>query len=452
MNKLYHLTQIVFFLFLSFTTQAQNRFSALPMHCGTDEYMARIIKENPEVVENMRKNDDLARSAAMNFNNNKSAQVQVTIPVVFHVIWKTAAQNISDTYILAQLSQLNKDYSKTNSDTGSVPAAFKPVAANTDIQFCLAQRDPNGNPTTGITRTQTAVNVFCSGDSMKHNSTGGHDIWDRNLYLNIWICNLGCNLLGYATFPGGNLATDGVVVHYGTVGSILTPNPFNWGSGINYKWGRSATHETGHWLQLKHIFEGGCVGLNNNTCLNQGDQVCDTPPEFVASTGGPTYGCPVSPTQNTCTETSPFPSPYTSDQLDMWMNYMDYVDDDCMYMFTLGQKGRIQSLFNNNGSRLSLNSSNGCLPVGINEPGNLNVFSVYPNPSDNDVKVQIHFIQPEKFEMAVVNSIGQVIYLLKEENSYGNKYTLPLANQPKGFYFIRVSTTKGTSSQKIILI
>jgi hypothetical protein len=160
-------------------------------------------------------------------------------------------------------------------------------------------------------------------DAVKYSSRGGSDAVDPARYLNIWVCNLGQNLLGYAQFPGGNPATDGVVVLYSAFGDEGTLIP-------NYNKGRTATHEVGHWLNLRHIW-------GDATCGN--DFVGDTPPHNTSN-----GGCPPPDHRSTCAGTP----------LEMWMNYMDYTYDGCMYMFTNGQKDRMLAVVAPGGPRETL--------------------------------------------------------------------------------------------------
>lgn len=259
----------------------------------------------------------------------------VTIPVVVHLVYKTSAQNISDARIIAQIAQLNADYAHLNSDAGTVPSVFSGLAANTNIQFCLAQRDPSGNATTGIERVVTTVTSWSDNDAVKYASSGGANAWPAASYLNLWVCNLGSGLLGYAQFPGGTAATDGVVVLYSTVGSMTTP-----GTASPYQYGRSATHEVGHWLNLRHIW-------GDANCGN--DQVSDTPTQQTSN-----FGCPSFP-HVTCSN---------GPNGDMFMNYMDYVDDGCMTMFSAGQSARMNALFASGGARYGILSSTGCTSGG----------------------------------------------------------------------------------------
>lgn len=259
----------------------------------------------------------------------------ITIPVVVHVVYRLAAENVSDAQIQSQIDVLNADFRKMNADWTSTPAAFQSVVADAEIQFCLAVRDPSGNATTGITRTSTTVTSFSTNNDVKRTANGGKDPWPSSSYLNIWVCKLGGGLLGYAQFPGGSAATDGVVITYtgfGNTGTAASP----------YNLGRTATHEVGHWLNLYHIW-----GDDGTACTGS-DLVGDTPNQADEN-----YGCPTFPTVS-CSN---------GPNGDMWMNYMDYTDDACMYMFTAGQKTRMQALFGAGGARVSLLSSLGCQPI-----------------------------------------------------------------------------------------
>ncbi|MGL4597050.1 MAG: zinc metalloprotease, partial [Bacteroidia bacterium] len=303
--------------------------------CSTTEYTAEQLRLHPEYQQ-------LIDNAEIESQTNAAPgqpQVIITIPVVFHVVYQNATENINDTRLLEQLAVLNEDYRKTNVDASSVPAAWQGIAADCEIQFCLAVRDANGNATTGIERTQTNVGSFSFNDNVKSTSTGGANAWDRDKYLNIWVCDLGNQLLGYSSIVGGPANVDGVVLHYKYTGKT--------GASAPYNKGRTATHEVGHWLSLRHIW-GDDGGACNGT-----DFVNDTPNQASEN-----YGCFAVNTVLTdaCTPAAPGI---------MWMNYMDYTDDACMYMFTAGQKTRMVNCLNN--TRNDLLTSNGCVPVGINE-------------------------------------------------------------------------------------
>lgn len=302
--------------------------------CASNEVYERMLKDDPQFAANRAQIERETRQWIQNNANNKIGAV-ITIPVVFHVVYNTAAQNISDARILEQLNVLNQDFGRTNADAGSTPSVWQGISANTNIQFCMAQRDPNGNATNGIVRKSTTVTSFSSNDNIKRSVNGGSDAWPRDQYLNIWVGNLSGGLLGYAQFPGGAASTDGVVVLYSSVGG-----PNNPGTATPYHLGRTATHEVGHWLNLYHIWG------DDGTACSGSDQVSDTPNQ-----AGATSGCPAFPKTDACTSTSPGV---------MFMNYMDYSTDACMNMFTNGQSSRMNAALN--GTRVSLLSSLGCTP------------------------------------------------------------------------------------------
>ena len=289
-----------------------NSFSQ--QRCGTAERTQMLSENNKEFAIAKQKVNTETKKWIEN-NSNYSSKSIITIPVVVHVVWKNSSQNISDAQILSQIDILNKDFRKLNIDTINTPNVWKPISADCKIEFCMASIDPNGNTTTGITRTQTTVNSFAmNNDPVKSTSTGGANPWPSNDYLNIWVCKLD-NLLGYSTVPSGwNDPGDGVVIGFNYFG--LTNDP-------QYGKGRTTTHEIGHWLNLEHLWGGG------NGCGN--DQVSDTPTQEWEN-----YGCPAFPVNPNSCSTS-------NSNGEMFMNYMDYTNDACMSLFTNGQKTRMIS-------------------------------------------------------------------------------------------------------------
>ena len=321
------LSLVIVVLLNVFFANAQQR------NCGTMQHLDEIRQRDPGVDNRMDvENLDIKHWISNNTSSSKSMPNIITIPVVVHVIYKNSSQNISDAQIFSQIDILNEDFRMNNSDASSIPSAFAGAAADCEIEFCLAVRDPNGNVTTGITRTYTTTSSFSGYTSMKYSSTGGQDAWNTSDYLNIWVCNLASGLLGFATFPGGNSSTDGVVCDYayfGNTGTATSP----------YDLGRTATHEVGHWLNLYHIW-------GDSYCGN--DYVSDTPKHEESN-----YGCPSYPHASSCSG--------TGSTGEMFMNYMDYTNDACMFMFSSGQKNRMRATLN--GSRSSLLSSLGCQVV-----------------------------------------------------------------------------------------
>lgn len=257
------------------------------------------------------------------------------------MLWNTADQNISDLQIQSQIDVLNRDYQLLNSDAINANDPFKGLQADCQIEFCMARRDPNGLSTNGIIRKQTAKTSFSiQNDDAKFSDQGGDDIWDRNSYLNLWVVpqiesNSQSGILGYAQFPGGSALIDGVVVGYKYFGTRGTAEaPFNLG--------RTATHEIGHWFNLKHIWGANLPAIFS--CFDS-DGVDDTPNQDDAN-----FGCPSVP------KTSCFNGPNG----DMFMNFMDYTNDGCMYMFSLGQKDRMFAVIQPGGPRFPLQLSLGC--------------------------------------------------------------------------------------------
>lgn len=284
-----------------------------PHRCATDQVHLRLLLEDPGYAARRAAIENQAWRAA---RMRMSARTGCTrIPVVVHVVYRINAENISSAQIESQIDILNADFRRKNGDLSSVPSDFESFTADTRIEFELAQTDPAGNATDGITRTQTNVNGFAHDDAVKSASSGGADAWPSGQYLNIWVCRLAGGLLGYAQFPGGPAATDGVVATHTAFGNTGTAAaPFNLG--------RTTVHEIGHWLNLRHIWgddSGGCSGS---------DFVDDTPNQ-----GGPNYGTPTFPTVSCSNGPSG----------DMFMNFMDYVDDAAMVMFTAGQVTRVQA-------------------------------------------------------------------------------------------------------------
>jgi hypothetical protein len=279
--------------------------------CATMEVHERLLADNK-----YRDAQEHANRAAMRFRaeavGNELDQV-VTIPVVFHIVLPDP-NIVSDEQIATQIAVLNADYNKSNEDFATAPAVFSEHAGNANIRFVLASKDPQGNPFSGIERKTTTAQSFSSDDGVKSEATGGANAWPADKYLNIWVCQLGQGLLGYAQFPGGPAETDGVALLHSAVGTTGTARaPFNKG--------RSATHEIGHWLNLRHIW-------GDRTDCTGDDFVDDTPRQ-----GAPNFGKPKFPHSSCGNEPDG----------DMFVDYMDYVDDDAMVMFTKGQVDRMRS-------------------------------------------------------------------------------------------------------------
>ncbi len=315
----------IFLLLVGAMILSLTSLNAQVRNCGTMEVYETQIQNDHRMQERMQM---IEAQTQEYIRKNPSSRVNgvITIPVVVHVIYNTSAENVSNAQIQSQIDVLNEDFRRTNADQTNTPSQYASIAADTEIEFCLASVDPSGSATSGITRTSTTRTSFGTNDQMKFTSSGGHDAWPASDYMNMWVCDISGGILGYAQFPGGSAATDGIVIDYqyfGRGGSASSP----------FDLGRTATHEVGHWLNLRHIWgDGGC---------SIDDFVSDTP-----ASDGANYGCAAGHT--------------SCSTRDMVENYMDYSDDACMNIYTFGQKLRMRALFDTGGDKESLLSSNGC--------------------------------------------------------------------------------------------
>ena len=208
--------------------------------CGTMQVLERLLESDPEMRQRLAQmEEELAQHLSVFSIDDLKAER--TVKCVVHVVYNQEHEDIADDQIFSQIEVLNADFAATNTDVSEVPPPWQPLVGDSRIRFALAEQDPDGNPTKGITRTRTTKVSFGSDDVVKSSSQGGKDGWPSDRYLNIWVCPLGENLLGYAQFPGGPATTDGVVVlhsAFGTLGTAASP----------YDLGRTTTHEVGHWL------------------------------------------------------------------------------------------------------------------------------------------------------------------------------------------------------------
>ncbi|MBH8559283.1 GEVED domain-containing protein [Hymenobacter negativus] len=310
--------------------------------CASVEVLQQQLAADPGLAQRMAAiNNQAVQFAKSNQATNATAAVTVTIPVVVHVLYSTTAENISDAQIQSQIDVLNEDYHKLNADYTKTPSAFAGQVADVGIQFVLAKRTPAGLATTGIERKSSTTTSWGTADKIKSTSTGGLNAWDASKYLNLWVGTIGGGILGYAQFPGGAAATDGVVispVYFGRTGTVTSP----------YNLGRTASHEVGHWLNLNHIW-----GDDNGACTGT-DNVADTPNQASENYGKPVF---------------PHVSCSNGPNGDMFMNYMDYVDDAAMFMFSTGQSQRMNALFATGGARVGLlTSQGGVAPSGGTTP------------------------------------------------------------------------------------
>lgn len=387
--------------------------------CATDEKMNELIQADPSFAAHHQEIMDYIRNPANQMNRiteTGSPSVVVTIPVVFHVLYKNATQNISDAQINSQLTILNNDYRKLNADFSTVvPAPFQSFGADMEIVFCKATQTPTGATTTGVTR-KSVPSSFVFENS--YFTTSGEPAWNQAKYLNIWIGRFSDNsLLGFAYLPSAAGAPfDGLCIgdkYFGNTGTATAP----------YNKGRTATHEIGHYFGLDHPWgDGNCNG---------DDGVADTP-----GTSEPYYVCQSFPDNDyTCV-----PSANGA----MYMNFMDYVPDACMAFFTTGQKAIMQATLA--GPRASLLTSSGCSSLGLDEVAAVRAISVYPNPVSQYFMITSPFTSVDKVE--VFNTNGQ---LVKTQALTDLNNKIYLDEFQSGVYYLRIYN-QGTflKSDKVI--
>lgn len=387
------------------------------------------------------------QSKAYSANNLEKAGAIYNIPVVVHIVYNTPEQNLADSVIFNQLQTLTEDYNRLNADTVNMRSDFDIVKGSPQINFTLAQIDPSGATTTGITRTSTSTSsfgslAFLTGDftdleKVKSTMDGGEDPWDQSRYLNIWVCNMSINifgtettaLLGYATPPSGlpnwppgstpNLS-DGVVIQFQAFGSN-NPNILDAGGGPIDVRGRTASHEVGHYLGLRHIWgDGDCTAE---------DGIDDTPNADAQSN----QDCDI--TKNTCSDNI-----QGVDLPDMIENFMDYSEETCQNSFTQGQVDLMHGVLEN--QRFDLVNNN---PASIKELDLLS-FSIAPNPASNQIQIESSDVINT---ISIVSIDGQIVYTSALNNTTTIINTSKLA---RGYYYvISTSLVKQPSSQSLVI-
>ena len=401
---------------------------AQQLHCGTSEKMAEQLALNPELAA-ARNNIQEFTERWIAENGNKTDRAVVTIPVVVHVVYSTTAQNISDEQIQSQIDVLNEDYRAMNADVVDVPSVWTNLVADCEIQFGLAQQDPDGFLSNGITRTQTTVTNWNGSDDVKYTNLGGRNGWPPNDYLNIWVCNIGGGLLGFAYQPGITpTSLDGIVIgfrYFGNIGNLSS----------SYGLGRTTTHEIGHYFNLDHLWGSG----GTNTNCNASDLVSDTPVQLE-----PNY----SDGNGNCTE-FPHISCNNGPNGDMANNYMDYGDDECLNFFTNGQRTRMLAALN--GPRAGLKTSDGLTPgiIGINESVLSRSLSVFPNPTNDQLYISLESVTNALTDIRLIDPSGRVILLQSNVWLGTATHRLYLSELSAGIYVLQLNSEHESVNRKI---
>ena len=386
---------LIIILFSSLFVYGQEEFVNDP-YCGSDDVLH--IKSIKYPWYKQSADNVFQRALEYSQSSSLNRDIVYQIPVVFHVVYNTDAQNLSDDVIQSQLAALNEDFRRLNENAENTRDIFLPFAGDPEIEFYLATEDPNGNPTTGITHTYTTRSGFpyidfadlftgnISLDEVKSSDTGGVDAWDTYRYMNIWVCNVEESFLGqvlgfayppidvqdaldsldydtvpdWSSFEGAisNADLQGVVLHYPVVGPN---NPQADDDGISgNEYGKTLVHEAGHYLGLRHIW--GDALLESGCSVDDGIE--DTPNQEAASS----FTCNFN--QDSCSDGA-------NDLPDMVENYMDYSNDQCMNMFTNIQIDVMRAVLEI--ARPGLvegQEENQCIPGDINGDAVLNVLDV----------------------------------------------------------------------------
>lgn len=401
--------------------------------CNTHEVMLHKEQQNPGYLNRVDAAFNYAKQVAETNRQNRAANDTIYhIRCVFHVVYTNATENIPDSVIQSQIEVLNEDYRRLNADTTKTRDVFKPIAADAGIEFYLATEDPDGNPTTGITHdvgTPGFLGFTPFDDGVKSAATGGVDPWPTDKYLNIWVCNIfnGIGILGYAFPPdnapnwdpgsGTDSAKQGVVLHYPVVGR-------NYVAPIDptVAKGRSATHEIGHYLGLRHIWGDGDCTMD--------DGISDTPGSDAAHQ----QTCDTS--SNTCVD-SPIDVP------DMIENYMDYSDDRCLNMFTQEQVAIMRATLQTERAGIATTE----VATGIRNTTEVAGVNVYPNPAHNVLNLNVS--NARQYSYTLYNALGEI---LTAENNLLSYHTVNLTSFASGIYFVKITCGNQVSVRKFQIV
>jgi hypothetical protein len=375
--------------------------------CGSTSYLQEQLSTNPLLEGNISRIESfIQQQLNSGLAQREQGHQVIRIPVVVHVLYHQSNENISDERIHNQILTLNESFRRRNSDTVNTPAIFKSIAADCEIEFQLAISDPQRRSTTGIIRKYTPIAQWQMNDEMKFSNMMGSDAWDPSSYLNIWVCNIK-GVAGYSTWPGSDPSKDGLVINYKYLGN---------NSISGYEQGKTAVHEAGHWLGLKHIW-------GDENCGN--DFVSDTPKQAFYN-----LGCP-SGTRITCGN-----GPVG----DMYMNYMDFTNDACINLFTLGQKARMRTMFEHGGERGTILSSTGLeepliqeMPLPEESPRWL-YSRLYPNPASNEITLDVSYdVRWLGKTLLVTNTNGQQLMQVRLVNKI---QSIDVSRLRPGVYFL----------------
>ncbi len=440
MNK--HLLVLIPCLFFFIPTNfAQQIF------CGYDIATQGMAERYPSYQTAVQKTFEAAKRLGKEARVQRSMEVY-TIPTVVHVVWKEGEENIPDSLIHSQIEVLNEDYRRLNANASDIRPIFEDVVGDPMVEFELVD----------IVRVETqeefAIDLFSNGlpDNVKRTAQGGSDAWDTEKYFNLWVCKIQPitigpvtigQVLGYA-YPPMDLAhwpagvnapspdVEGVVVDYRTIGRN---NPFEidpgTGSPLETK-GRTATHEVGHYLGLRHIWGDGGNPLGGGDSCGADDGVEDTP----NTAGQSEYDCDT--TRNTCNDGM-------NDLPDMIENFMDYSAETCQNSFTQGQIDIVRGVLENQRCALV----NACIETGVRQYDLSSALTVFPNPAQNELYLDLRSsFDYSNFSVQITALNGKVLY--QQNTLSSSKIDLPPLEN--GIYILQLDSPKGRMVKKFSVL
>lgn len=434
-------------LFATIIANAQNAIS--PIICGNQVFSDIIKNKYPDLDKGIRETFDEAKKLSFSRSNEP-----LTIKVVVHIVWNETVENLHDSIIQNQINVLNNDYNRLNADTNNLRTVFHGEAGTANIHFELVE----------IVRVHTdqlfAVDLFGTNllAEVKHTADGGSDAWDPESYLNLWIVKIQPleifglpvgQILGFAFPPAGlehwpdgvaapSLAEDGVVLDFRVVGKNnpnTIENPDGTGTLLTVH-GRSATHEVGHYLGLRHIWgDGGLLGPND---CQQSDGIDDTP--YADSQSA--FDCDKS--KNSCSRIEPH---YSQNMPDLIENYMDYAAEDCMNMFTKGQVELMRNVLQ--GPRSGLIE-----PVSsVNDINPTSFVTISPNPAAHYVDIKFELIDATDLEIKISDINGRDMFTTTSKFYESGLQNLSIALDKflPGIYFISFRSHNGIRVEKLVV-